>query len=402
MPHQNVERSIVVRGHAQITALAVKPRLGRAVGGRDVAAMMAGLAGVPGVHSHKLPALVLQALGQLAPVAGQYAAVQARLGFDVRARTVLGALSRLGHAAGVQLLSHQGVGLVRQRPADVVCVIGADPFLLASQLGQLAPNPPRPHRSSLLARLLALQAGHLGPQAPHIGHGVHRALAVGCLAYIPIQAQDSLGRAGAHCVHRHHIGEIGIPAGSGARAFLPDPRLPDLPLSIRVAALEPQPTEARHAQVLVPHLDALRYGEPVPPAMSALEARISPRALKEGLVRIRQIFQDIADFAEAVLLQPRVLGITPQGCEFLAQAEEGYAGALLSSTRLVRRVLLLGARHKVIPHKPASSRRAGQPMGHLTALRKQPQPHTAVDGLGLCYIGRSRHGMQSSLSVRER
>ncbi len=75
MPHQNVERGIVVRGHAQVTALAVKPRLDRAVGGRDVAAVMAGLAGVPRVHGHKLPTFVLQAWGQLAPIAGQDAAV---------------------------------------------------------------------------------------------------------------------------------------------------------------------------------------------------------------------------------------------------------------------------------------------------------------------------------------
>ena len=115
--------------------------------------------------------------------------------------------------------------------------------------------------------------------------------------------------------------------GPRARAFLPDARLPRLPVGIGVTALEPQPAEAGHVQVLVLHLDALRDGEPVLPAVPALEAGIRPRALKEGLVGVRQVFQDIADLAAAVLLQPSVPGIPPQGCELLAQAEEGHLGA---------------------------------------------------------------------------
>ncbi len=79
----------------------MKHRLRRAVGGRDMLALMAGLAGVPGVHGHQLPALVLQPLGQLAPVAGQYAAVQARLGLDVSAGLRHCAPRRLCHSLGV-------------------------------------------------------------------------------------------------------------------------------------------------------------------------------------------------------------------------------------------------------------------------------------------------------------
>ncbi len=349
---------------------------------------MAGLAGVTGVHGHhQLPTLVLQALGQLPPVAGQDTAVQACLGLDVRARTVLGAARRLRHIARLQLLDHEGVSLFCQRPADVVRVIGPDPLLPPPQFLQLASNPPRP---------LPLLAGHLSLQAAQLGHAVHGALTVGDLTHIPVQTQDSRGRAGAHGVRRHRIRQIDVPLGPRPRPFLPDTRLPRLPVGIGVAALEPQPPAARHAQVLGPYLYLLRDGEAILPAMAALEAGISPSALKEGLVRICQVFQNIADLSEAVLLQPSVLGITPQGGEFLAQAEEGDARGLLSFPRLVRRVLLLDAGQKVIPHKPTGARCTGQLLGHLAALRQQAQPHTAVDslGLGLCYIGRSRHGIQ--------
>ena len=294
--------------------------------------------------------------------------------------------------------------MVRQGPADVVRVIGPDPFLLAPQPGQLAPNPPRPHRTRALARPLPLLAGPLSLQAAQLGHAVHSALTVGDLAHIPVQTQDSRGRAGAHGVRRHRIRQIDVPLGPRPRPFLPDTRLPDLPVGIRIATLEPQPAKARHAQVQGPHLYAFRDGEPILPAVAALEAGISPRALKEGLVCVRQVFQDVTHLAEAVLLQPRVPGITPQRGEVLAQAEEGDAGGLRSCPRLVRRVLLLGAGQKVIPHKAAGARRTGQLMGHLQALRQEAQPHTAVDDfrLGLCYIGRSRHGIHVSLSVRER
>ena len=192
--------------------------------------------------------------------------------------------------------------------------------------------------------------------------------------------------------------------GPRARAFLLDPRLPRLPVGIGVTALEPQPAEAGHVQVLVLHPDALRDGEPVLSAVSALEAGIRPRALKEGLVRVRQVFQDIADLAAAVLPQPRVLGIPPQGGEFLVHAEGGHTGRLLPVPCLEGRVLLLLAGQKVIPYKPAGSRRAGQLVGHRAALRQQAQPHTAVDSpvLSLCFIGRGRHGIHGSLSGRER
>ncbi len=93
---------------------------------------------------HQLPTFVLQAWGQLAPVAGQDPGVQARLGLDVSAGTVLAPLSGLRQAAGVQLLDHQGVGLVRQRPTDAVGVIAADPLLLAPQFLQLPPPAAAP------------------------------------------------------------------------------------------------------------------------------------------------------------------------------------------------------------------------------------------------------------------
>ena len=141
--------------------------------------------------------------------------------------------------------------------------------------------------------------------------------------------------------------------------------------------------------MLVLHPDALREGEPVLSAVSALEAGIRPRALKEGLVRVRQVFQDIADLAAAGLPQPRVLGIPPQGGEFLVHAEGGHTGGVLPVPFLVGRVLLLLAGQKVIAHKPTGARCTGQLVRHRAALRQQAQPHTAVDslGLGLCYIG---------------
>ncbi len=392
----------MIRVQLEVAALTPEHRLRGPVACRHMPALMAGLAGVPGVHGHQLPTLVLQALGQLAPVAGQDPAVQAGLGLDVGAGTVLGPLSGLRHAAGVQLLDHQGVGLVRQRPTDVVGVIAADPLLLAPQFLQLPPQPPRPYRAPLLARLLALIPRGPGGQAGHFRQRVRPARTVGDLPHIPVQTQYSRGCAGAYGDCGHCIGEIDVPLGPRARAFLPDAGLPRLPVGIGVTALEPQPAEAGHVQVLVLHPDALRDGEPVLPAVPALEAGIRPRALKEGLVGIRQVFQDIADLAAAVLLQPRVPGVPPQGCELLAQAEEGHLGALLPRPLPVCRVLLLRAGQKVIPHKPTSSRRTGQLVGYLAVLRQQTHPHTAVDGLSLCYSGRSRHGIHSSLSGRER
>ena len=186
-----------------------------------------------------------------------------------------------------------------------------------------------------------------GCQAGHFRQRVRPARTVGDLPHIPVQTQYSRGCAGAYGDCGHCIGEIDVPFRPRARAFLPDAGLPHLPVGIGIGALEPQPAEARHAQVLGPHLYPLRDGEAILPAVPALEARISPRALKEGLVRVRQVFQDVADLAEAVLLQPCVPGITPQGGEFLAQAEEGDAGGLLSFPRLVRRVQAWNSRFPV-------------------------------------------------------
>ncbi len=79
----------------------MKQCLALPVGGRDLPAVMAGLAGVPGVHGFKASPFVAQALGQLAPVAGQYTAVQTRLGLDVGAGLGRGAARRLRHPLGV-------------------------------------------------------------------------------------------------------------------------------------------------------------------------------------------------------------------------------------------------------------------------------------------------------------
>ena len=188
----------MIRVQLEVAALTPEHRLRGPVGRRHMPALMAGLAGVPGVHGHQLSTLVLQALGQLAPVAGQNPAVQAGLGLDISARTVRGPLGRLRHAAGVQLLDHQGMGLVRQRPTDVVGVIAADPFLLAPQFLQLPSQPPRPHRAPLLARLLALIPRTPGCQAGHFRQRVRPARTVGDLPHIPVQTQHSRGRAARH------------------------------------------------------------------------------------------------------------------------------------------------------------------------------------------------------------
>ena len=207
----------MIRVQLEVAALTPEHRLRGPVARRHMPALMTGLAGVPGVHGHQLPTLVLQAWGQLAPVAGQDPAVQARFGLDVGAGTVLRPLSGLRHAAGVQLLDHQGVGLVRQRPTDVVGVIAADPLLLAPQFLQLPPQPPRPHRAPLLARLLALIPRGSGCQAGHFRQRVRPARTVGDLPHIPVQTQYSRGCAGAYGDCGHCIGEIDVPLRPRAR-----------------------------------------------------------------------------------------------------------------------------------------------------------------------------------------
>ena len=185
----------MIRVEKEAAALTPEHRLRRAVGRRPMPALMAGLAGVPGVHGLKAATLVGEPLGQLAPVAGQDAAVQAGLGLNVGARTGLSPLSGLRHALGLQVLRHQGVGLVRQVPADVMGVIGPDPFLPAPQLRQLPAQPPRPHRALALAGLQPLLARQLGVQAAQVGQGVPGARAVSDLAHIAVQPQHAGSRA---------------------------------------------------------------------------------------------------------------------------------------------------------------------------------------------------------------
>ncbi len=80
----------MIRVHTQVAALTMKHRLALPVGGGDMPAVVTGLAGVAGVHGHEASTLVLQTLGQLAPVTGQYAPVQAGLDLDVAAGLRLG------------------------------------------------------------------------------------------------------------------------------------------------------------------------------------------------------------------------------------------------------------------------------------------------------------------------
>ncbi len=87
--------------HAQVAALTMKQRLALPVGGRDMPAVVAGLAGVLGVHGFNAATLVAQALGQLPPVAGQYTAVQPCFGPDVGTGLGLGPPRRLRHVLRV-------------------------------------------------------------------------------------------------------------------------------------------------------------------------------------------------------------------------------------------------------------------------------------------------------------
>ena len=53
----------------------------------------------------------------------------------------------------------------------------------------------------------------------------------------------------------------------------------------------------------------------------AFEDRIVALALKEGLVRVRQVLQDVPHSRETVLPQPGVLRVPPESRELLVQAE---------------------------------------------------------------------------------
>ncbi len=312
----------MIRVEKEAAALTPEHRLTLPVGGRDVPARMTGLAGVPGVYGLKATALIGEPLGQLAPVAGQDTAVQARLGLDVSARTVLGPFSRLGHALGVELLRHQGVGLVRQGPADVVRVIRPDPFPLAPQLRQLPAQPPRPHRALALAGLQPLRTRCFGLQAGQVGQGVPGAVAVSDLAHIAVQPQHPRCRTLPHRVRGHRVGKIDVPLGPRPCPFLADAGLERLPVRIQVTALEPQPATARHVQLVVPDLHPVGEGEAIPVVVLAFEHRIAALPLKEGLVRVRQVLQDVPHSLETVRLQPGVRRVLPESREFLTQAEE--------------------------------------------------------------------------------
>ncbi len=93
-------------------------------------------------------------------------------------------------------------------------------------------------------------------------------------------------------------------------------------MGIQVAALEPQPAAARHVQLVVPDLDAFGKGEAILVVVLAFEHRIAALALKEGLVRVRQVLQDVPHRRETVRPQPGVRRVPPEGREFLTQAEE--------------------------------------------------------------------------------
>ncbi len=335
--------------------LAMKHRLALPVGGRDMPALVAGLAGVPRVHGHPAPTLVLQALGQLAPVASQDAPVQAGLGLDVGTGLRQSAPGRLCHRLGGQGLSHKGVGLVRQRAADMMRVIVPGPLLLAAQLGQLAPDPPRPYRALALARTLSLLARHLGLQATQVGHAIYIPIAVGDLSHIPIQPQCAHSRAHPYRVRRHLISEVDVPFGPHPRAFFSDARLPGLAVGIQVAALHPQPAYAGHAQLLGSHLYASRDGEAVLPGVLAIECGVRPLTPEERRVGIRQVLQDIAHFGEAVLLQPGELRVPPQRREFFTLAEEDQPRRAAKAELPPTMVRIGLALQKVFPDPPAGT-----------------------------------------------
>ena len=259
----------------------------------------------------------------------------------------------------------------------------------------MTPDAARPHRAPLFARLLPLLARHLGLQPAHIGHGIHIPGAVGGLP------QDSRSRAGPYRVGRDCIGEVKVPLGTRPRAFLADARLYRLRVGIEVAALESQPADARDAQLVVSDLYIIRNGEAILRRILALEGGVRALTLEEGTVGIRQVLQNMADLCSAIFLQPGVLGVPPPRRELLVQAEAGQTGRVADAKVPPAAIGMALARQKVIPHKPAGSRRAGQMVGRGVRPRQQPQPHAAVDGLRLCGIGRSRHGIQASLSVRE-
>ncbi len=188
----------------KVAALTSEHRLRGPVGRRHLPALMAGLAGVPalmaglagvrGSTDTSCPHLYCRRWASWPQLLARIPRFRPALDLDVGAGTVLGPLSGLRHAAGVQLLHHQGMGLVRQRLTDVVGVIAADPFLLAPQFLQLPPPPPRPHR----APLLALIPRGPGCQAGHFRQRVCPARTVGDLPHIPVQTQHSRGRAARH------------------------------------------------------------------------------------------------------------------------------------------------------------------------------------------------------------
>ena len=105
------------------------------------------------------------------------------------------------------------------------------------------------------------------------------------------------------------------------RACTADAGLHRLPVGVQVAALEPQPAAARHIQLVVPDLDAVGEGEAILVVVLAFAHRIAAQALEEGLVRVRQVLQDVPHSRETVRPQPRVLRVLPESRELLVQAE---------------------------------------------------------------------------------
>ncbi len=139
-------------------------------------------------------------------------------------------------------------------------------------------------------------------------------------------------------------------------------------------ALEPQPADPGHPQVLVPYLYPVGDGEAILVGVLAFEQRIAALTLEAGLERIRQVLQAVPHRLETVLLQPGVLRIPSEGREFLAQAEKGDLGLSPFGTDLVvlptpvGPVLLLLPGQHVVPDEPAGPRRAGQLVGAGAAL----------------------------------
>ncbi len=126
-----------------------------------------------------------------------------------------------------------------------------------------------------------------------------------------------------HSRLRHSIGNVRIPLGTGAGAFLLD---------------------ARHAQVMVRYRDIARQSEPILRVMSAHATGIGTNPLEENLVCIGQVFQWVPYFVTPIVLQPSILWIPAQSRELSAHAVTGHIGGCLPGAGLVVRRRLWRAR----------------------------------------------------------